>query len=129
METKIVCWYKSLAAYQEETVVNENTFLACVFLFLIVLNNLQANCLPILYISPSHSLILQATIIEKKIIIVWFMDQAMDASYPENATDSNNINSSYRNASSENFTDDAWASFSDSYHKEVRRVRLNFHSC
>ena len=53
----------------------------------------------------------------------------MDASYPENATDSNNINSSYSNASSENFTDDAWASFSDSYHKEVCRVRLNFHSC
>ena len=57
------------------------------------------------------------------------MDQAMDASYPENATDSNNINSSYHNASSENFTDDAWASFSDSYQKEVCRVRLNFHSC
>ena len=53
----------------------------------------------------------------------------MDASYSENATDSNNINSSYRNASSENFTDDAWASFSDSYQKEVHRVRLNFHSC
>ena len=126
METKIVCWYKSLAAYQEETVVNEWTFLACMFLFL---SSFVPNCLPILYISPSHSLILQATIIEKKIVVVWFMDQAMDASYPENATDSNNINSSYPNASSENFTDDAWASFSDSYHKEVRRVRVNFHSC
>ena len=59
------------------------------------------------------------------------MDQAMDASYPENATDSNNINSSYPNASSENFTDDAWASFSDSYQKEVHRVRFtgSFHSC
>ena len=56
------------------------------------------------------------------------MDQVMDASYPENAADSNNINSSYCNASSENFTDGAWASFSDSYHKEVCRVRLNFHS-
>ena len=84
------------------------------FLFL---SSFVPNCLSILYISPSHSLILQATIIE------------MDASYPENATDSNNINSSYPNASSENFTDDAWASFSDSYHKEVCRVRLNFHSC
>ena len=57
------------------------------------------------------------------------MDRAMDASNPENATDSNNVNSSYHNVSSENFTDDAWASFSDSYQKEGHRVRLNFYSC
>ena len=95
--------------------------------FFSVLNNLQANYLLIVYISPSHSLMRATSWKENHYCVI--MDQVMDASYPENATDSNNINSSYRNASSENFTDDAWASFSDSYHKEVRRVRLNFHSC
>ena len=41
--------------YQEETVVNEYTFLAYMFFFS-VLNNLQANYLLIVYVSPSHSL-------------------------------------------------------------------------